>query len=242
MRRRSACSASAGKIYGNEPDPGGLRYRYHRLVCGDWWDEDPYSPRYNHFVHVPCGVRRLRCDVRGALDGDDGLPVLRGPALQHGSDRRWAQGAGVGDLPAQLGRRRDRRLRGATQESPARCPALAQAGGRSGRRDRHQHSGRAPSLTASQSRSGACVIIRVADADALPRHPRAAEADGGRGGGCDRFSPRRVAGRDRYALPSGPRPCGRQRCRGQLCGGWLAGGQARLAGPEAHRAGAGGPQ
>jgi L,D-peptidoglycan transpeptidase YkuD (ErfK/YbiS/YcfS/YnhG family) len=43
-------------IYGNAPDPGGLRYAYHRLVCGDWWDEDPYSPRYNRFVHVPCGV------------------------------------------------------------------------------------------------------------------------------------------------------------------------------------------
>jgi L,D-peptidoglycan transpeptidase YkuD (ErfK/YbiS/YcfS/YnhG family) len=43
-------------MYGDEPDPGGLHYAYHRLVCGDWWDEDPYSPRYNRFVHVPCGV------------------------------------------------------------------------------------------------------------------------------------------------------------------------------------------
>jgi gamma-D-glutamyl-L-lysine dipeptidyl-peptidase len=43
-------------MYGNEPNPGGLHYAYHRLVCGDWWDEDPYSPQYNHFVHVPCGV------------------------------------------------------------------------------------------------------------------------------------------------------------------------------------------
>jgi len=43
-------------MYGNEPDPGGLHYAYHRLVCGDWWDEDPYSARYNQFVHVPCGV------------------------------------------------------------------------------------------------------------------------------------------------------------------------------------------
>jgi L,D-peptidoglycan transpeptidase YkuD (ErfK/YbiS/YcfS/YnhG family) len=33
-----------------------LHYAYHRLVCGDWWDEDPYSPQYNRFVHVPCGV------------------------------------------------------------------------------------------------------------------------------------------------------------------------------------------
>jgi L,D-peptidoglycan transpeptidase YkuD (ErfK/YbiS/YcfS/YnhG family) len=44
-------------IYGNAPMPSGLRYNYHRLVCGDWWDEDVYSPRYNRFVHVPCGIR-----------------------------------------------------------------------------------------------------------------------------------------------------------------------------------------
>ena len=43
-------------MYGNKPNPGGLHYAYHQLVCGDWWDEDPYSPRYNSFVHVRCGV------------------------------------------------------------------------------------------------------------------------------------------------------------------------------------------
>jgi L,D-peptidoglycan transpeptidase YkuD (ErfK/YbiS/YcfS/YnhG family) len=43
-------------IYGNYANPGGLRDRYHRLVCGDWWDEDPYSSQYNRFVHVPCGT------------------------------------------------------------------------------------------------------------------------------------------------------------------------------------------
>jgi L,D-peptidoglycan transpeptidase YkuD (ErfK/YbiS/YcfS/YnhG family) len=43
-------------IYGAAADPGGLHYPYHRLVCGDWWDEDPYSPLYNRFTHVPCGV------------------------------------------------------------------------------------------------------------------------------------------------------------------------------------------
>jgi L,D-peptidoglycan transpeptidase YkuD (ErfK/YbiS/YcfS/YnhG family) len=41
-------------MYGNRSAPLGLRYRYRHLVCGDWWDEDPYSPRYNQFVHVPC--------------------------------------------------------------------------------------------------------------------------------------------------------------------------------------------
>jgi L,D-peptidoglycan transpeptidase YkuD (ErfK/YbiS/YcfS/YnhG family) len=43
-------------MYGTKPDPGGLHYPYHQPVCGDWWDEDPYSMRYNRFVHVPCGV------------------------------------------------------------------------------------------------------------------------------------------------------------------------------------------
>lgn len=48
--------AFGATMYGTRPNPGGLRYPYHRLVCGDWWDEDPYSPAYNHFVHVPCGT------------------------------------------------------------------------------------------------------------------------------------------------------------------------------------------
>ncbi len=43
-------------VYGTAPDPG-VRYAYHRLVCGDWWDEDPRSPTYNRFRHVRCGTR-----------------------------------------------------------------------------------------------------------------------------------------------------------------------------------------
>jgi L,D-peptidoglycan transpeptidase YkuD (ErfK/YbiS/YcfS/YnhG family) len=43
-------------MYGNAPNPGGLSYPYHRLVCGDWWDEDPYSSEYNEFVHRSCGA------------------------------------------------------------------------------------------------------------------------------------------------------------------------------------------
>lgn len=43
-------------LYGDAANPRGLHYRYHRLVCGDWWDEDPYSRLYNRFVHVRCGV------------------------------------------------------------------------------------------------------------------------------------------------------------------------------------------
>lgn len=43
-------------MYGNAPNPG-VRFRYRRLRCGDWWDEDPGSPTYNAFQHVPCGRR-----------------------------------------------------------------------------------------------------------------------------------------------------------------------------------------
>jgi L,D-peptidoglycan transpeptidase YkuD (ErfK/YbiS/YcfS/YnhG family) len=43
-----------GALYGIEPNPG-VRGLYHRLVCGDWWDEDPGSPTYNTFRHVACG-------------------------------------------------------------------------------------------------------------------------------------------------------------------------------------------
>ena len=42
-------------VYGIAPDPG-VRTAYHRLVCGDWWDEDPFSPAYNTFRHVTCGT------------------------------------------------------------------------------------------------------------------------------------------------------------------------------------------
>ncbi len=37
-------------MYGIAPDPG-VRYRYHRLVPGDYWNENPRSPGYNGFVH-----------------------------------------------------------------------------------------------------------------------------------------------------------------------------------------------
>jgi L,D-peptidoglycan transpeptidase YkuD (ErfK/YbiS/YcfS/YnhG family) len=41
-------------MYGIAPDPG-VRFRYRRIVCGDYWVEDPRSPSYNRFRHVPCG-------------------------------------------------------------------------------------------------------------------------------------------------------------------------------------------
>jgi L,D-peptidoglycan transpeptidase YkuD (ErfK/YbiS/YcfS/YnhG family) len=43
-------------VLGTRPDPG-VRYPYHRIVCGDWWDEDASSPTYNTFQHLPCGRR-----------------------------------------------------------------------------------------------------------------------------------------------------------------------------------------
>jgi L,D-peptidoglycan transpeptidase YkuD (ErfK/YbiS/YcfS/YnhG family) len=45
-----------GTAYGIAADPG-VRGTYHRLVCGDWWDEDVRSTTYNTFRHVACGAR-----------------------------------------------------------------------------------------------------------------------------------------------------------------------------------------
>ena len=55
--------------YGVAPDPG-VRIAYHRLVCGDWWKEDPRSAGYNTFRHVRCGAR---------------------PAFGRGSEALWLQ-------------------------------------------------------------------------------------------------------------------------------------------------------
>ena len=44
------------RMYGNAANPG-VRYRYTRLHCGDWWVEDPASPAYNTFQRVGCGVK-----------------------------------------------------------------------------------------------------------------------------------------------------------------------------------------
>jgi L,D-peptidoglycan transpeptidase YkuD (ErfK/YbiS/YcfS/YnhG family) len=43
-------------MYGVGPNPG-VRYAYRRIVCGDWWVEDPASPYYNRFKHVRCGAK-----------------------------------------------------------------------------------------------------------------------------------------------------------------------------------------
>src|SRR3954466_6650049 len=98
-------------VYGLDSDPG-VHLRYHRLVCGDWWDEDPRSPSYNRFRHVGCGSAP---PFRGGSEPGWGAPppVARGrgavvadqPRLQavriHPLQRR-AGGTRprVGDLPA----------------------------------------------------------------------------------------------------------------------------------------------
>jgi L,D-peptidoglycan transpeptidase YkuD (ErfK/YbiS/YcfS/YnhG family) len=41
-------------MYGAHPNPG-VRFRYVRLRCGDWWVEDARSPLYNTFQRVGCG-------------------------------------------------------------------------------------------------------------------------------------------------------------------------------------------
>jgi L,D-peptidoglycan transpeptidase YkuD (ErfK/YbiS/YcfS/YnhG family) len=46
----------APTMYGNAPNPG-VRFRYVRLRCGDWWVEDSRSPAYNTFRRLGCGVR-----------------------------------------------------------------------------------------------------------------------------------------------------------------------------------------
>jgi L,D-peptidoglycan transpeptidase YkuD (ErfK/YbiS/YcfS/YnhG family) len=43
-------------MYGIAPSPG-VHYAYRRVVCGDWWVEDPASPYYNRFHHVRCGSK-----------------------------------------------------------------------------------------------------------------------------------------------------------------------------------------
>ena len=43
-------------VYGNSDVSPTTRYPYHHLVCGDWWDEQPGSPAYDTFQHVPCGT------------------------------------------------------------------------------------------------------------------------------------------------------------------------------------------
>jgi len=63
-------------MYGNEPNPG-VRFPYRRVRCGDWWDEDPASPTYNTFQHVPCGRRPpFRASSEGMWQNPRAYPYL----------------------------------------------------------------------------------------------------------------------------------------------------------------------
>jgi L,D-peptidoglycan transpeptidase YkuD (ErfK/YbiS/YcfS/YnhG family) len=124
----------APTMYGNDRRPSGVRYRYHRLVCGDSWDEDPFSPRYNRFVHVPCGTtpgfalwsERLWTETTAypyfAVLTFNTAPIVRGPEAP-GSGiflHSWVEGptAGCVALP------RSRLLRVLRWLRPARHPAV----------------------------------------------------------------------------------------------------------------------
>ena len=79
-------------MYGVAADPG-VRYRYHRLGCGDWWDEDPASATYDTFRHVACG--------RAPPFGGGSEPLWRSPtAYRHfaviGYNPRHVPGRGSG--------------------------------------------------------------------------------------------------------------------------------------------------
>jgi L,D-peptidoglycan transpeptidase YkuD (ErfK/YbiS/YcfS/YnhG family) len=55
-RTTPAGAFGVGRVmYGIASNPG-VHYPYHRVVCGDWWVEDPSSPSYNRFRHVQCGA------------------------------------------------------------------------------------------------------------------------------------------------------------------------------------------
>jgi L,D-peptidoglycan transpeptidase YkuD (ErfK/YbiS/YcfS/YnhG family) len=63
-------------MYGNEPNPG-VRFRYRRIRCGDWWNEDPSSPTYNTFQHVRCGTQPpFRVVSRGMWQDRRAYPYL----------------------------------------------------------------------------------------------------------------------------------------------------------------------
>jgi L,D-peptidoglycan transpeptidase YkuD (ErfK/YbiS/YcfS/YnhG family) len=63
-------------MYGNSANPG-VRYRYRKLRCGDWWSEDPASPTYNTFQHVTCGKRPpFKVETPGMWQQPNAYPYL----------------------------------------------------------------------------------------------------------------------------------------------------------------------
>ena len=74
-------------LYGIAADPG-VKLRYHRLTCGDWWDEDPASPAYNTFEHVACGATPPFGGASEALwKATRRVQLFRGDRVQRGTGR-----------------------------------------------------------------------------------------------------------------------------------------------------------
>jgi L,D-peptidoglycan transpeptidase YkuD (ErfK/YbiS/YcfS/YnhG family) len=80
-------------LYGLDSDPG-TAFRYHRLVCGDWWDEDPGSPTYNSFRHVACGARP---SFRGRSEALWRVPIAYRlfAVVDYNPARRPGRGSGI---------------------------------------------------------------------------------------------------------------------------------------------------
>jgi len=89
-------------MYGNEANPG-VKFRYRKLRCGDWWDEDPRSATYNTFQHVACGTRPpFRIVSEGMWQNPKAYPYL---AVVEFNMRPAVPGRGSGIfLHAQTGR------------------------------------------------------------------------------------------------------------------------------------------
>ena len=161
-------------MYGNEANPG-VRFRYRRLRCGDWWDEDPSSPTYNSFQHVACGTEPP------FAGNSEGMWQQRPYPTSPSSSTTCAPSfpARAWDLPARADRRADDRLHLAAQDQlravrwlrPADAPMIA-IGTRAGSRLNVQSGGRHAALPRGCARYSRRPDHLVADR--LGRAPRLA--------------------------------------------------------------------
>ena len=119
-------------MYGIEANPG-VRFRYTRVRCGDWWDEDASSPTYNTFRRVGCGRRPPFAVSDGMWQNARAYPYL---AVIEFNMRPTVPGRGSGIfLHAQTGRPTNGCV-SLPPRRPAPRPPLAAAGGRAAHRDR----------------------------------------------------------------------------------------------------------
>ena len=79
------------RLLGDGPDPHD-HYPYRRLVCGDWWNEDPSSASYDEFVHVPCGVTPRFTGEPLWLEGN-AYPILA--VIEYNPHRVPGRGSGI---------------------------------------------------------------------------------------------------------------------------------------------------